>query len=157
MKRNSTKTLKWLAGTVIIFGALYVLMVGSQTYGFFTGNTIQQAVWADGVKFLQGSIAIFRFIGAAAFFALILAFIINSIKAMTDGILFPGNNTKLLLWSAAASFVFLFCNSNINNMHQGIKTIQFTFMEIIVPVMICIFAVIYKVAVRVCEENRLTV
>ena len=44
MKRNSTKTLKWLAGAVIIFGALYVLMLGSQTYGFFTGNTIQQAV-----------------------------------------------------------------------------------------------------------------
>ena len=44
MKKNSTKSLKWLTGAVIVLGLLALAIITVQSIGFFTG-TPQKAVW----------------------------------------------------------------------------------------------------------------
>lgn len=155
MKKNSTKSLKWLTGVIICFGLIALVMTVTQTFGFFFGKP-QKAVWIEGVEVIQGAIAILRLLGAIALFASIVAFMINSIKALNDGVLFPRINIKLLFWSAGAAFVFLFCNTNVP-MILGEEIFQLDFDEILVPAIICTFAIVYRKAVQVSEENSLTI
>lgn len=157
MKKNSTKSLKWLFALAIIFGTLYLALKGVQTSSLLFGAPNPSEVeWIDSIRLLQTSVIILNFAGAIALFTILTLFIFNSIKALKDGTLFPKKNVGLLFGCAAAAFVCYFCDSNMH-LINGIRTINFGFAEIIVPVVICIFAIIYRIAVQVCEENRLTI
>ena len=155
MKQNSTKSLKWLAGVAVFFSLFATARMTVQTVGFFYGRPYP-AVWIDGLEVFQGSIAIFRLLGGIALFGLLIAFLLNSIKGLNNGVLFPRKNICILFCTAAASFVFLFCNTNID-LVLGKRVLQLDIQEILVPTIICAFAIMYKAAVKVSEENSLTI
>ena len=157
MKKNSTKSLKWLFGLAIFFGALYLVLRGVQTCSLLFGApNPSQVEWTDGIRGLQASVIILHFAGFVALFTLLTLFIFNSIKALKDGTLFPRKNVGLLFGCAAASFVSYLCSSNMHLLH-GTREIHINFPEIILPAVICIFAIIYRIAVQVSEENSLTI
>ena len=155
MKKNSTKSLKWLTGVAIFFSLIAVARMTVQTFGLFYGRP-QPAVWIDGLEVFQGSIAILRLLGGITLFGLLIAFLLNSIKGLKSGVLFPRKNISILFWAAAASFIFLFCNTNID-LVLGKRVFQLDIQEILVPTVICAFAIMYKVACNVSEENSLTI
>ena len=155
MKQNSTKSLKWLAGVAVFFSLFATARMTVQTVGFFYGRPYP-AVWIDCLEVFQGSIAIFRLLGGIALFGLLIAFMLNSIKGLNNGVLFPRKNISTLFCTAAASFVFLFCNTNID-LVLGKRVLQLDIQEILVPTIICAFAIMYKAAVKVSEENSLTI
>ena len=157
MKQNSTKSLKWLTGVAGFFCLIAVVRMTTQTLGFFFGHAVaQRVVWIDGIELFQGSIAIFRWLGGIALFGLLIAFMLNSIKGLNNGVLFPRKNISILFCAAAISFVFFFCNTNIG-MVLGERVFKIDITEILVPAIICTFAIMYKVAVNVSEENSLTI
>ena len=155
MKQNSTKSLKWLTGVAVFFSLFATARMTVQTVGFFYGRP-HPALWIDGLEVFQGSIAIFRLLGGIALFGLLIAFLLNSIKGLNNGVLFPRKNISILFCIAAASFVFLFCNTNID-LVLGKRVFQLGIQEILVPTIICAFAIMYKVACKVSEENNLTI
>ena len=155
MKQNSTKSLKWLTGVAVFFSLFATARMTVQTVGFFYGSPYP-AVWIDDLEVIQGSIAIFRLLGGIALFGLLIAFLLNSIKGLNNGVLFPRKNISTLFCTAAASFVFLFCNTNID-LVLGERVLQLDIQEILVPTIICAFAIMYKAAVKVSEENSLTI
>ena len=155
MKQNSTKSLKWLTGVAVFFSLFATARMTVQTVGFFYGRPYP-AVWSDGLEVFQGSIAIFRLLGGIALFGLLIAFLLNSIKGLNNGVLFPRKNISTLFCTAAASFVFLFCNTNID-LVLGERVLKLDIQEILVPTIICAFAIMYKAAVKVSEENSLTI
>lgn len=157
MKQNSTKSLKWLTGVVAFFSLIAAARITTQTLGFlFDCVEPWKAVWIDGMQILQGTIVIFRFLGAVALFGLLIAFMVNSINGLNNGVLFPRKNIGILYGAAVASFIFLFCQSNIS-MILGERVFKIDIQEIVVPALICTFAILYKVAARVSEENSLTI
>ena len=157
MKKNSTKSLKWLFGLAIFFGTLYLVLLGVQTCSLLFGMpNPSQVEWSDNIRFLQASVIVLNFVGTIALFVILTLFIFNSIKALKDGTLFPRKNVGLLFGCAAAAFLSHFCTSNMHLLH-GTREIHLGFTEVIVPVVICIFAIIYRVAVQVSEENSLTI
>lgn len=142
MKKNTTKSLKWLTGFTTIIGALYLLLLGCQTYRcFFDYPAGQVAVWMDDCKLLQGNILVFKLIGAVATYGCIISFLLNSIGALKNGTIFPRKNVKILFGTAVSSFIFIVCNSNTHIVF-GERQIQLDLIEIIVPVVICAFAII---------------
>ena len=155
MKKNSTKSLKWLTGAVIVLGLLALALITVQSFGFFTG-TPQKAVWIEGFKGMQISLIILRLVGAITSFALLLAFLFNSIKAQNNGVLFPRKNIGILFGLAATTFITLFCMGNMHLM-AGARHIGIGTDELFVPIIICIVAIIYRNAVQVSEENNLTI
>ena len=155
MKKNSIKSLKWLTGAVIVLGVLALAIITVQSFGFFTG-TPQKAVWIEGFKGMQVSIIILKLIGSITCFFLLLAFLFNSIKAQMTGVLFPRKKIGLLFGLAAASFITLLCSGNMHVV-MGEGHINIGFTELIVPIIICIVALIYRNAVQVSEENNLII
>ena len=155
MKKNSTKSLKWLTGAVIVLGVLALAIITVQSFGFFTG-TPQKAVWIEGLKGLQVSIIILRMIGTVTCLSLLLTFLFKSIKAQKNGVLFPRKNVGILFSLAATSFITLLCYGNMHIV-LGERHINIGFTELMVPIIICIVALIYRNAVQVSEENNLTI
>ena len=155
MKQNSTKSLKWLTGAVIVIGLMALALITVQSFGFFTG-TPQKAVWIEGYKGMQVSFIILRLVGAITSFALLLAFLFNSIKAQNNGVLFPRKNVGILFGLAVTTFITLFSMENMHLM-AGSRHISIGFDELFVPIIICIVAIIYRNAVQVSEENSLTI
>lgn len=155
MKTNSTKSLKWLTGAVIVIGLMALALITVQSFGFFYGIP-QKAVWIEGFKGMQITLIILRLVGGFTSFALLLAFLFNSIKAQKNGVLFPRKNVGLLFGLAAASFITLFSMENMHLM-AGTRHISIGFDELFVPIIICIVALIYRNAVQVSEENSLTI
>ena len=157
MKQNSTKSLKWLTGVILVFGLISLILLTVQTLGlFFNIPQTAKAVWIDGVKGLQLGLVIFRYIGGVALFAFIFIFMIDSLKAMNNGVLFLRKNVCTLFCSAAAAFVFFFCHTNFP-LIMGVRIFQIGLEEIIVPAIICTFAILYRKAVQISEENSLTI
>lgn len=157
MEKTSTRSLKWLAGLIIFFGAFYLAVLGVQTCSsLFGAPNPSQVSWSEDIRFLQNFVIIFKFAGALAFFILLTSFIFNCIKALKDGTLFPRKNVRILYGCAAATFISLFCNSNMHLL-QGTRAIHLDFAEVFVPMVICAFAIIYRIAVQVSEENSLTI
>ena len=155
MKQNSTKSLKWLTGAVIVLGLLALAIITVQSIGFFTG-TPQKAVWIEGFKGMQVSIIMLRLLGAITCFAILLAFLFNSITAQKNRVLFPRKNIGILFGLAVASFITLLCSGNMHIV-MGERHINIGFTELFVPIIICILAIIYRNAVQVSEENNLTI
>lgn len=157
MEKNSTKSLKWLAGLVIFLAAFYLAVLGVQTCSALFGSpNPSQVEWFEDYRFLQIFVIIFKFVGALAFFILLISFIFNCIKALKKGTLFPRKNVGILYGCAAATFVSLFCNSNMHLLN-GTRAIHLDFAEVFVPIVICVFAIIYRIAVKISEENSLTI
>ena len=157
MKKNSTKSLKWLTGAVIVLGLIALAVITVQSFGFFYGYPVQQkAEWIEGLKGMQVSVIILRLIGAITCFILLLAFLFSSIKAQKNGVLFPRKNVGILFSLAAASFLTLLCSGNMHIV-LGTRQIEIGFTELFVPIIICIVALIYRNAVQVSEENSLTI
>lgn len=157
MKQNSTKSLKWLFGLAIFSGTFYLALLSVQTCSLLFGTpNPSQVEWTDGIRFLQASVVTLNFVGAIALFTFLTLFIFNSIKALNDGTLFPRKNVGLLFGCAAATFISQLCGSNMHLLN-GTRAINIGFAEVIVPAVICIFAIIYRVAVQVSEENSLTI
>ena len=155
MKTDTTRSLKWLTGAVIVFCLLALALITVQSFGFFTG-TPQKAVWIEGFKGMQVSFIILRLVGAITSFALLLAFLFNSIKAQNNGVLFPRKNVGILFGLAVTTFITLFSMENMHLM-TGTRHISLGFDELFVPIIICIVAIIYRNAVQVSEENHLTI
>ena len=155
MKTDTTRSLKWLTGAVIALGLIALALITVQSFGFFYGIP-QKAVWIEGFKGMQISIIILRLIGSVTSFILLLVFLSNSIKAQKNGILFSRNNIGILFGLAITSFITLLCIGNIHIV-MGERHINIGFMELIVPIIICIVALIYRNAVQVSEENSLTI
>ena len=155
MKTNTTRSLKWLTGAVIVLGLMALALFTVQSFGFFTG-TPQKAVWIEGFKGMQVSIIIMRLIGSITCFTLLLAFLFNSIKGQKNGELFQRKNIGILFGLAAASFITLLCSGNMHIV-MGERHINIGFTELFVPIIICIVALIYRNAVQVSEENNLTI
>lgn len=157
MEKNSTKSLKWLSAVVIFLCILNAVHAVVQGIGCMVSPEEYGAVWFDDAKVLQIMILTGRMLGGIMLSLLMTAFIFNSLKSLKNGILFPWCNVGILYASAVSYFVYTFCNSNIVIVAGVERNILLNADDLMVSLIIVIFAVIYKVAVKVSMENSLTI
>lgn len=157
MKKISTSALKWLSAIVIflcVFNALHSII---QCLGFMTSPNDYQVTWIDEIKPLQVAILVGRMLGGVLFSVLMIVFTFNSLKSLKNGILFPMCNVGVLYGSAASYFLYRFCHSNIGIASGIDRNILLESDDLMVPLIIIIFALIYKLAVKISMENSLTI
>lgn len=157
MKKNSTKSLKWPSAVVLLLCAITAVHVTFQGIGIFIDSSAFGVNWSEDLKWLQMTILIGRMSGGIAFSILMCAFIIISGKSLKNGILFPRCNVGILYGTAASLFIYRFFQSNLGIVTGGERNLLIDTDDLIITLTIVIFAIIYKVAVRVSEENSLTI
>lgn len=157
MKKRLQKSLTGICLFIILIGSASVLVTVDQTFGYF-GEPVEQAIsWSEDIMALQMAIVILRCVSLMAFFGCLLLFIINFVHSIKADQLFPRKSIPLLFVCAAVSFIYFLCNDNLHIVTSAERNFVITMESVIVPLVILVFAFMYKAAVQVSEENSLTI
>ena len=157
MKKRLQKSLTGICLFIILIGSTSVLVTVDQTFGYF-GEPVEQAIsWSEDIMALQMAIVILRCVSLMAFFGCLLLFIINFVHSIKAGQLFPRKSIPQLFVCAAVSFIYFLCNDNLHIVTSAERNFVITMESVIVPLVILVFAFMYKAAVQVSEENSLTI
>lgn len=158
--KKSTKTLL-IAVTVFICllcltNAVFLFMQTAGYAGWFKSN-LPQIVWNDDFKPLQIFILTGHLVFGIAFNILLPVFMLRIITSLRSGILFPKSNTFIILAAAGCNLIYSICNTNFGILTGNERLFQITYPDLIDPLIILAFSIIYGLAARICEENRLTI
>ncbi|MBR5564326.1 MAG: hypothetical protein IKW11_08905 [Bacteroidales bacterium] len=109
---------------------------------------------------MQVTVLVGRMVGGLVFSALLYAFTINTVKGYKAGVLFPRKNFGILMACSVALFVYVFCYDNMQLVglpNDAVRQIELDLNTVISSLTFVVFALMYKVAVKVSEENSLTI
>lgn len=148
---------------VTIFAALIcivsIIWILVQSYFIGTGSGEGCIVWHEELYPIQYTIFYGRLIFKSLFYLLIIVFLFKQLKAIKNGMLFPGANVKIMYVIATSYLMGNICDDNIATALTCGKHGAFVINgdTLLYASLLMIFALIYKVAVKVSEENNLTI
>lgn len=124
-----------------------------------TINTIYSIPLREGYEILQSSIAIGYCAFSIALILMQMVFLVKQMKNIKNGLLFDQSSAKYLVTWGLFWIGYDFCSANIGEMMiNGVFneiTIHGTIIGI--PMIAFTFAILYRLAADVAEENNLTI
>lgn len=160
IKKRSTKKLYTVLGIILFLSTINALHVTCQGIGGLVSPESFGVKWLEMDKWMQVTVLIGRMTGGLAFSALLYAFTINTIKGYKAGVLFPRKNFGILMACSIALFVYMFCYDNMHLVglnNDAVRQIALDLNTVICSLTFVVFALMYKVAIKVSEENSLTI
>ena len=158
MKRNTKNLLiavTAIVGIICIVNAVWLIVQSGSVAGWFTDY--RNIVYGDGAAENGSKIVWRNDVLGCAFDALLLLFMIKSILALKSGAFFLKSNTYILISAAVCNLFYNFCNENTGILVYPSSYRNITDSMLLTPLILFAFALIYGLAVRVSEENRLTI
>lgn len=149
---------------VTIFASLLctvsIVWIIAQSYFISTQSGEGCIHWHEDLYPMQLVIFIGRLLFKTSFYALIMVFLAKQLKAIKSGVLFPSVNTRIIYAMAACYFIGENCSDNISTslLFEG-NTGSFVIDgdTWIYTAVLVVFAIMYNIAVKVSEENNLTI
>ena len=160
MRKNSTKKLYTVLGVILFISTVNALHVTIQGIGGLVSPDSYGIQWLNTDKWMQVTVLVGRMVGGLVFSALLYAFTINTVKGYKAGVLFPRKNFGILMACSVALFVYVFCYDNMQLVglpNDAVRQIELDLNTVISSLTFVVFALMYKVAVKVSEENSLTI
>lgn len=160
MKKNSTKKLYTVLGIILFISTVNALHVTCQGIGGLISPERFGIEWLEMDKWMQITVLVGRMVGGLIFSALLYAFTINTIKGYKAGVLFPRKNFGILIACSVALFVYMFCDDNIALVgiaNDAVRQIVLDLNTVVCSMTFVVFALMYKIAIKVSEENSLTI
>lgn len=159
MKRR-TKCLLIVASVLVtlvcVINAVWLVVQSGGIAGWY-GENMQQAVWNEDVLGLQRFLFWGRILAGMAFDVLMVVFMFKSLVAVKSGILFPRANAFILIAASVCYFLYSICNTNMGILIDSERLFMINDSDLMIPLVLFAFALIYSIAVRVSEENNLTI
>ena len=160
METNLSKRMSVIAGLVIFFGVLNILLLLFQAEaavgGIWTEPEVALAKWNESIFGFQVLLLSSRTVFGTITNVLAMLFMLNSIKLMKCGEFFSKCNANIIWWSAPIYFLYSFCSDNMPIVY-GVRNAVINSDSIFIPLLLIGIAMIYSTGVRLSEENRLTV
>ena len=160
MRKNSTKKIYTVLGVILFISTVNALHVTIQGIGGLVSPDSFGIQWLNTDKWMQVTVLVGRMVGGLVFSALLYAFTINTVKGYKAGVLFPRKNFGILMACSVALFVYVFCYDNMQLVglpNDAVRQIELDLNTVISSLTFVVFALMYKVAVKVSEENSLTI
>ena len=160
METNLSKRMSAIAGLVIFFGVLNILLLLVQAEaavgGIWTEPEVALAKWNESILVYQILLLSGRTLFGIIMNVLAMLFMLHSIKLMKCGEFFSKCNANIIWWSAPIYFLYSFCSDNMPIVY-GVRNAVINSDSIFIPLLLIGIAMIYSTGVRLSEENRLTV
>ena len=160
MKKNSTKKLYTVLGIILFISTVNALHATCQGIGGLISPESFGIEWLEMDKWMQITVLVGRMVGGLVFSALLYAFTINTIKGYKAGVLFPKKNFGILIACSIALFVYMFCYDNmalVRIANDAVRQIVLDLNTVVCSMTFVVFALMYKIAIKVSEENSLTI
>ena len=159
MKNNTFKLLVTVTILVTLLSIFHLISLTIQSI-YISGlqGAEYGGAWND--KILWGQIGIFvgRIIAGFCFYISLALFMLKMTTNYKKGIIFPKSNIKLLYSCSLSYFIYSFCNINIDIMYAANEHyLKLDTEDVVFTLLFVTFAMMYHLAERISEENKLTI
>lgn len=158
MNSSTQKSIKRLSVAILIVGGAallysYVQMVSQ----LWLDNFITPMVWNQDILGWQIFILAARFVGVTLLYILCCIFLCRTNKGLKDGVIFPKSNVALIRWTALVAALLAFANANYEAVVRGESVLMVDSNFILFPLVVLLFAGLYKMACLAAEDSNLAI
>ena len=158
MNSSTQKSIKRLSiATLIIGGITLAYLYWEMIAQLWVSSYIYPLTWNPDIKGWQIFILAARFIGITALFILCCIFLHRTNKGLKDGEIFPKSNLSLLRWGALVAALLAFVHSNYAAVVKGESALMVDSNVILVPLIVLLFAGLYKMAYLAAKDSNLAI
>ena len=158
MKNSTQKSIRNLSIAILAIGGLtliytYVQMISQ----LWLNNFITPMVWNPDIKGWQIFILAARFVGITLLFTLCCIFLYRTNKGLKEGDIFPESNISLIRWTALVAALLAFVHSNYDAVVKGESAMMLDSNTILIPLIVLLFAGLYKMAFLAAKDSKLAI
>ena len=158
MNNSTQKSIKRLSIAILIIGGLtliytYVQMISQ----LWLNNFIIPITWNPDVRGWQIFILAARFVGITLLFILCCIFLYRTNRGLEEGEIFPKSNISLIRWTALVAALLAFVHNNYNAVVKGESALMVDSNVILVPLIVLLFAGLYKMAYLAAKDSNLAI
>ncbi len=158
MKNSTQKSIKRLSvATLIIGGLTLAYLYWEMIAQLWVDSYIYPLTWNPDLKGWQIFILATRFISITALFILCCIFLSRTNKGLANGEIFPKSNISLIRWGALVAALLAFVHSNYSAVVKGESQLTLDSNTILVPLVVLLFAGLYKMAYLAAQDSKLAI
>lgn len=158
MNHSTWKSIQRLSIAILIIGGMTLIYTYVQMVSIlWLDNFITPMVWNPDMKGWQIFILVARFIGITLLFILCCIFLYRTNKGLKDGEIFPKSNIRLIRWTALVAALLAFVHSNYEAAVKGESELLLDSNTILIPLIVLLFAGLYRMAYLAAKDSKLTI
>ena len=158
MKNSTQRSIKRLSiATLTIGGLTLAYLYWEMIAQLWVSSYIYPLTWNPDMKAWQIFILVARFLGITSLFILCCIFLYRTNKGLRDGEIFPKSNIPLIRWTALVAALLAFVNSNYEAVVKGKSELMLESNTILIPLIILLFAGLYKMAYLAAKDSKLAI
>ena len=156
MKNSTQKNIKKLSIATLIIGGLTLAYAYWEMFAqLWMDSYINPLTWNPDIKGWQVFILAARFIGITLLFILCCIFLYRTNKGLKQGEIFPKSNISLIRWSALVAALLAFVHCNYATVVKGESALMLDSNGFLVPLIVLLFAGLYKMAYLAAKDSKL--
>ena len=158
MNNSTQKSIRKLSIAILFMGGLtliytYVQMISQ----LWLNNFIIPITWNPEIKGWQIFILTARFIGITLLFVLCCIFLHRINQGLKDGEIFPESNIPIIRWTALVAALLAFVHCNYDAVVKGESELMLDSNVILIPLIVLLFAGLYKMAYLAAKDSQLAI
>ena len=157
MKNSTQKNIKRLSVAILVLGGLALAFTYGQMISQLWGNNIHPIIWNPDMRVWQIVIIAGRFIGIALLYALCCIFLYRTNRGLQNGEIFPESNISLIRWTALVAALLAFVHCNYDAVVKGESTLMLDSNVLLIPLIVLLFAGLYKMAYLAAKDSNLAI
>ena len=158
MNSSTQKRIKRLSvASLIVGGAALLYSYVQMVSQLWLDNFITPMVWNQDILGWQIFIFAARFVGVTLLYILCCIFLCRTNKGLKDGVIFPKSNVALIRWTALVAALLAFANANYEAVVRGESVLMVDSNFILFPLVVLLFAGLYKMACLAAEDSNLAI
>jgi hypothetical protein len=158
MKNSTQKSIRNLSVAILVIGGLSLIYTLIQMISqLWLNNFIVPITWNPDIKGWQIFILAARFVGVTLLFVLCCIFLYRINRGLKDGEIFPESNIPIIHWAALVAALLAFVHSNYDAVVKGESALMVDSNTILIPLIVLLFAGLYKMAYLAAKDSNLAI
>ena len=158
MKNPTQKSIKRLSISTLMIGGLTLAYTYWEMIAqLWVDSYIYPLAWNPDIKGWQIFILAARFVGITSLFILCCIFLHRTNKGLQDGEIFPKSNIPIIRWTALVAGLLAFVHANYAAVVKGESALMLDSNTILVPLIVLLFAGLYKMAYLAAKDSNLAI
>ena len=158
MKNSTQKNIRKLSIATLIIGGLTLAYAYWEMFAqLWLDSYINPLAWNPDIKGWQIFILAARFIGITLLFILCCIFLHRTNRGLEEGEIFPKSNISLIRWTALVTALLAFVHNNYDAVVKGESVLTVDSNVFLIPLIVLLFAGLYKMAYLAAKDSNLAI
>lgn len=157
MTISTKRSIKRLSAAILVLGGLTLAYIYVQMVSQLWLDNMDPINWNPEIYGWQIFIIAGRFVGLTLLYLMSWIFIRRTVRGLDDGDYFPECNITLIRWAALVAALLAFVHSNYGAVVKGESELMLDSNAILMPLIVLLFAGLYKMASLAAKDSRLAI